>query len=86
MWVLTSRVWERRAGPLSLSVDVRRWLVGRDAGWTGQHLTSGVIASLGMFVVVSTTVALEAYSEYARWYEMIPERADARGWHAGLPE
>ena len=72
MWVLAGWVCERRPGPLPLSVDVRRWLVGCDAGRTGQYLTAGVIASLGMLVVVSTTVALEAYPEHAQWYEVIP--------------
>jgi len=70
MWVLASWVCERRPGPLPLSVDVRRWLVGRDAGRTGQHLTAGVVASLGMLVVVSATVAIEAYPEHAQWYEV----------------
>ena len=70
MWVLASWVCERRPGPLPLSVDVRRWLVGRDAGRTGQHLTAGVVASLGILVVVGTTVALEAHPEYEQWYEV----------------
>ena len=70
MWVLASRVWERWPGPLPLSVDVRRWLVGRNAGRTGQHLTAGVVTSLGILVVVGATVALEAYPEYAQWYEV----------------
>ena len=70
MWILASWVWERRPGPLSLSVDVRRWLVGRDAGRTGQHLTAGVVALLGMLIVVSMTAALGVYPEYAQWYEV----------------
>ena len=70
MWVLASWVWERRPGPLPLSVDVRRWLVGRNAGRTGKHLTAGAVVSLGILVVVGTTVALEAYPEYEQWYEV----------------
>lgn len=70
MWLLASWLWERRPGPLPPSVNVRRWLIGRDTRRMGEHLTVGVVASLGILVFVGAAVALEVYPEHAKWYEV----------------